>query len=327
MAYMDSEADLAGVIGHEIGHVTARHGRSARRASRRPAVGVLAATMLGAVLESQGVAGARRTWPARLRRAWRPATSRRYSREQELQADQLGAEYLARNQYDPHNMVDVIQVLKNQERFAADAARSRGPQRGVGARQLAGLAPQQRRAAGRTSAQIAPATKASYGDDGRDALPAGHRRHAFGRVREQGVMRGAISITSRPGLRVDRAARGWEVQNTARRARDRERRRRCRAGRAAGAGQGRQHTRGDHPQLPSRTQGASIAHDAERACTATHFVGTRATAQGQTQRIELTVVTGPGGRNYLLVLRCARRRPRCSARRRRCAKPRPRFAR
>ena len=33
MAYMDSEADLAGVIGHEIGHVTARHG--SQRATRQ----------------------------------------------------------------------------------------------------------------------------------------------------------------------------------------------------------------------------------------------------------------------------------------------------
>ena len=36
MAYMDSEADLAGVIGHEIGHVTARHG--AQRATRQQRV-------------------------------------------------------------------------------------------------------------------------------------------------------------------------------------------------------------------------------------------------------------------------------------------------
>ena len=51
MAHMDSEADLAGVIGHEIGHVTARHG--AQRATRQQTagLGVLAATILGAVLE------------------------------------------------------------------------------------------------------------------------------------------------------------------------------------------------------------------------------------------------------------------------------------
>ena len=35
MAYLDSEADLAAVIGHEIGHVTARHGT--QRATRQQA--------------------------------------------------------------------------------------------------------------------------------------------------------------------------------------------------------------------------------------------------------------------------------------------------
>ena len=49
-----------------------------------------------------------------------------YGRDQELQADQLGAEYLARNHYNPSNMVDVIQVLKNQERYAEEVARAEG---------------------------------------------------------------------------------------------------------------------------------------------------------------------------------------------------------
>ena len=50
MAYLDSEAELAGVMGHEIGHVTARHG--AQRATRQQdaGLGVLAASVLGAVL-------------------------------------------------------------------------------------------------------------------------------------------------------------------------------------------------------------------------------------------------------------------------------------
>ena len=54
LAYMDSEADLAGVIGHEIGHVTARH--AAQRATRQQdaGLGVLAATVLGIGLEGMG---------------------------------------------------------------------------------------------------------------------------------------------------------------------------------------------------------------------------------------------------------------------------------
>jgi predicted Zn-dependent protease len=53
MAYMDSEADLAGVIGHEIGHVTARHGAQRATRQQHAGLGVLAATVLGAVLEGQ----------------------------------------------------------------------------------------------------------------------------------------------------------------------------------------------------------------------------------------------------------------------------------
>ena len=58
MAYLDSEAELAGVMGHEIGHVCARHG--AERATRQQAagIGVMAATVLGAVLEVGGISGA-----------------------------------------------------------------------------------------------------------------------------------------------------------------------------------------------------------------------------------------------------------------------------
>ena len=53
MAYMESEADLAGVIGHEIGHVTARHGAQRATRQQNAGLGVLAAAVLGAVLESK----------------------------------------------------------------------------------------------------------------------------------------------------------------------------------------------------------------------------------------------------------------------------------
>ncbi len=49
-----------------------------------------------------------------------------YGREQELQADRLGAEYLARSGYDPRAMLDVLRVLKAQEGFDADVARAEG---------------------------------------------------------------------------------------------------------------------------------------------------------------------------------------------------------
>ena len=49
-----------------------------------------------------------------------------YGRDQELEADRLGAEYLARNEYDPQAIIRVIDTLKNQEVLDARIARQEG---------------------------------------------------------------------------------------------------------------------------------------------------------------------------------------------------------
>ena len=111
MAYMDSEADLAGVVGHEIGHVTARHG--AQRATRQQTagVGVMAATVLGVLIEAAtGMQGAAQA-ANQMSSGVAMGTIASYSRDQELQADKLGAEYLSRVGYNPKHMVDVITLL------------------------------------------------------------------------------------------------------------------------------------------------------------------------------------------------------------------------
>jgi predicted Zn-dependent protease len=54
------------------------------------------------------------------------ALLRGYGREHELEADRLGAEYLARNGYQPQTMLDVIRVLKNQELFETQLAKAEG---------------------------------------------------------------------------------------------------------------------------------------------------------------------------------------------------------
>lgn len=111
LAYLNSEAELAAVLGHEIGHVTARH--SVRQQSTATVVG-----LLGAVLAaSTGVNGA-----DQLANMAGTALVRGYGREHELEADRLGAEYMANSHYDPDAMLKVIGVLKNQELFEASRA-------------------------------------------------------------------------------------------------------------------------------------------------------------------------------------------------------------
>jgi predicted Zn-dependent protease len=118
MAYLNSEAELAGVIGHEIGHVTARHGVRQHSAATAAGLGAVLGSILVPGLDSQAGASLLQT----LAQAWTAG----YGREHELEADRLGAEYLARSQYDPQAMIGVIGVLKNQELFAAEQAKRDG---------------------------------------------------------------------------------------------------------------------------------------------------------------------------------------------------------
>lgn len=115
MAYMNSEAELAGVLGHEIGHVTARHG--VRQQSASTVTGVLAA-VIGATTGVRGASDAASIAGTALLRG--------YGREHELEADRLGAEYLAKVGYDPEEMIKVVGILKSQEDFDKQLAKEEG---------------------------------------------------------------------------------------------------------------------------------------------------------------------------------------------------------
>ncbi len=104
MAYLDSEAELAGVLGHEIGHVTARH-------SVRQQSGQIASTMLSVLIS----ATTGQSELGDLSHQLGTGFIRGYGREHELEADRLGAEYLHLGGYDPEVMLKVIGVLKDQE--------------------------------------------------------------------------------------------------------------------------------------------------------------------------------------------------------------------
>lgn len=116
MAYLNSEAELAAVLGHEIGHVTARHSVRQYSAAQAANVGLI----IGSILTGVGQTG------AQLGQIFGTVLLRGYGREHELEADQLGAEYLARSNYDPQAMMEVIRVLKNQEELEKKVAKAEG---------------------------------------------------------------------------------------------------------------------------------------------------------------------------------------------------------
>jgi predicted Zn-dependent protease len=299
LAHLDSEAELAGVIGHEIGHVTARHGAQRATRAQSAGLGVLAATVLGVVLEQGGVGGAA-DLASQVSQAAAAGYIASYSRDQELQADRLGAEYLARTSYDPRNMVHVIGVLKAQEVYAADRARAEGRAPPQGAHWLSSHpSNDQRLAEIRAAAARVAGGGVRYGDDQRARYLAAIDGMTYGDGRAQGVVRGRQFFHEELGIALT-APVGWRIQNG-----------RNALSLVAAAGDAGLVLRTVPPQA-GRTHDEILrnvvkptAGRVERrqinGLAATAFSGTVAGPQGRPQDVRLTVVSGPGGRNYLLI--------------------------
>jgi predicted Zn-dependent protease len=117
LAYLNSEAELAAVLGHEIAHVTARHPARGQSKSVGANLGILAAIILtgnAAVADLASIGAA----------AWVQG----YGREAESEADAIGMKYMVRAGYDPRAMRSVFETFKAQEAFEIAAARAEGRQ-------------------------------------------------------------------------------------------------------------------------------------------------------------------------------------------------------
>ncbi len=103
---MDNEAQLASVLGHEIGHVTARH--AAVGQGRQVLAGILTAVG-GAVLQGANVQGA--DLIAQGGQMAAGLVLQKYSRDQERQSDELGMGYMTAAGYNPEGMVQTMEIL------------------------------------------------------------------------------------------------------------------------------------------------------------------------------------------------------------------------
>lgn len=118
LAVVGSEAELASVLGHEVGHIVARHAQRQEKRSLWRTLGVIAVSLTGSERLTQLAGQAAQYFGLR------------YSRTQEYEADDLGIGFLRKAGYDVHASAEMLQDLQRQEAFMK-ASGGRDAARGV----------------------------------------------------------------------------------------------------------------------------------------------------------------------------------------------------
>ena len=112
LTHVNSESELAAILGHEVAHVTEKHGlRNQSKAKLLELAAQIASAVTGTagVYDLGGILGG--------------VLLKGYSREFELEADAVGARYMAKAGYSPDAMLNTIEILKDKDRIEIAHAR------------------------------------------------------------------------------------------------------------------------------------------------------------------------------------------------------------
>ena len=205
LAYLNDEAELAGVLGHEIGHVTARHSVQAYSRAAGAQMGLLLGQIFVPAMRPRyyGAPG-----PADAAGQGLGLLFLKFGRDDERQADRLGAEYAVASGWDPHGVGDMLATLGR----IADTTDRRGTPNWLAthpepADRVAGVA-------GAVEALLAETDDQSVLRVDRAGYLARLEGIVHGDNPEQGVVRGREFL--HPALRFGlEFPVGWEVHNGA----------------------------------------------------------------------------------------------------------------
>lgn len=199
-ALMNNEAELAGVLGHEVGHVAARHAAKRQSAATRNSLLGALGTILSGALFGNGALG---QIGQQIFSTGSQLLTLKYSRGQETEADNLGITYLQRAGYDPRAMSTVLQSLANQNALDASVKGSTN--------QVPEWASTHPDPASRVRAALTRAGNTT-GRTNRDTFLAGINGLTYGDDPAQGIVDGSSFV--HPSLRLAfRAPNGFYLVN------------------------------------------------------------------------------------------------------------------
>lgn len=118
-AALESEEELAGIIGHEIAHVVCRHISQRIESSKKIGMATLAGMVAGVLLGAAGAGAAASALSVGSVAAGQTAALA-YSREDEMQADQLGLAYLTQSGYTGEGLLTSLEKIRSKQWYGSD---------------------------------------------------------------------------------------------------------------------------------------------------------------------------------------------------------------
>lgn len=114
LTHLTSEAELAGVLGHEIGHVTARHSANQMSRAQLAQLGLGVGMIFSETVRDYGGLASQSMGLLFLK----------FGRDDESQADELGIRYMTREGYDPRELAGVMRMLSRTSEIASGGGRA-----------------------------------------------------------------------------------------------------------------------------------------------------------------------------------------------------------
>lgn len=113
LTHLTNEAELAGVLGHEIGHVTARHSASQMSRAQLAQIGLVAGMVFSETVRDYAGVASQSLGLLFLK----------FGRDDESQADELGIRYMTREGYDPRELAGVMRMLSRTSELSSGGGR------------------------------------------------------------------------------------------------------------------------------------------------------------------------------------------------------------